>query len=406
MLNFEYFTPTKVFFGRSSDERIGKVLREYGYRKILLHYGTDRVVKTGLLGKIEKSLADEGLDYVKLGGVEPNPRIDLIREGIEYARREAVDFILAIGGGSVIDSAKGIGMGLANGMDPWDMVFKQIKPTKSFPVGAVLTIASAGSEMSSSHVVTNTENNLKRSINDDLLRPVVAFMNPEHTFTVSKFQTGCGIVDTLMHTMERYFTVEEDKSSATDTNKIDFEDDFDLTDRIAEGLMVAVKNAGLVAINEPDNYEARATLMWASSLSHNGLTGCGKSVLFPVHKLEHDFSGLFDVAHAAGLSVLFPAWAKFMYHHDMQKFCRYANRVWGIEMDYEHPERTALKGIEAMTQYFRTIGMPTTMKELGIKPSDYERLVDMTTDYGKKHIMSYIPLGREEILKIYHLAEG
>ncbi len=280
-------------------------------------------------------------------------------------------------------------MGLANGMDPWDMIIGQIKPTKSFPVGVVLTIASAGSEMSNSHVVTNPENNLKRALNDDLLRPVVAFLNPELTYTVSKFQTGCGIVDTLMHTFERYFAPDEGN---------------ELTDRIAEGLMVAVKNAGKTAINEPDNYEARATLMWASSLSHNGLTGCGRNILFPVHKLEHDFSGLFDVAHAAGLSVLFPAWARYMYHHDVQRFCQFANRVWDIDTDDE-PDKTALKGIEAMTNYFKDIGMPTTMKELGISPSDYEKIADLTTDNGTKEIMSYVPLNKEDILNIYRLAE-
>ena len=319
-----------------------------------------------------------------------NPRIDLIREGIELAKKEKVDFILAVGGGSVIDSAKSIGMGLANNMDPWDMIINQIMPTKMFPVGTVLTIAAAGSEMSNSHVVTNQEYHLKRSLNHDLLRPVVSFMNPENTFTVSKYQTACGIVDILMHTFERYFTPETDN---------------DLIDRISEGLMVAVKNAGLVAINEPENYEARATLMWASSLSHNGLTGCGKIAPFPVHKMEHDFSGLFDVAHGAGLAVLFPAWARYIYRHDIRKFSQFANRVWGIEMDHEHPEKTAIRGIEAMTQYFRTIGMPTTMKELGISPSDYEKIVDMTTKGGKIQIQSYFPLTREDILNIYRLAE-
>ncbi len=390
MLNFEYFTPTKVYFGRDSDDKIGKALKEYGCSKVLLHYGTGSAEKSGLLDKIRENLRSEGIDFAELGGVEANPRIDLIRKGIEFAKKEAVDFILAIGGGSVVDSAKSIGMGIANGMDPWDMIMNQIKPARKYPVGVVLTLAAAGSEMSNSHVVTNPENHLKRSLNDDLLRPVVAFLNPENTFTVSNYQTGCGIVDTFMHTFERYFTVEEDN---------------DLTDRIAEGLMVAVKNAGLVAIDEPDNYEARATLMWASSLSHNGLTGCGKNMLFPVHKLEHDFSGLFDVAHGAGLSVLFPAWAKYVYHHDIRKFSQFANRVWGIEMEHEHPQKTALKGIQAMTEYFRKIGMPTTMGELGINPSDYEKVADMTTDGGKKEILSYIPLNKEDILNIYRLAE-
>lgn len=390
MLDFEYYAPTKVYFGRNSDEKIGKALKEYGCKKILLHYGSGSAEKSGLLGKIRKNLNEAGLEFVELGGVAANPRIDLIREGIRFAKEEKVDFILAIGGGSVIDSAKSIGLGLANGMDPWDMIINQIMPTKKFPVGVVLTIAAAGSEMSNSHVVRNPELNLKRSLNHDLLRPVVAFLNPENTFTVSKYQTACGVVDMLMHTLERYFTAEEDN---------------DLTDRISEGLMVAVKNAGLVAINGPDNYEARATLMWASSLSHNGLTGCGKNMMFPVHKMEHAIGGLFDTSHGAGLAVLFPAWAKYIYKHDVRKFSQFANRVFGIEMDHEHPEKTALKGIEALKRYFRDLGMPTSMGELGINPSDYEKIADITTDSGQKNLLSYIPLSREDILNIYRLAE-
>jgi alcohol dehydrogenase YqhD (iron-dependent ADH family) len=388
MQDFVYYTPTKVYFGRDSDNKIGKVIKEYGYSKVLIHYGGGSAEKSGLLAKIRKQLTDEGIRFVELGGVQANPRIELIRKGIEIAKKEAVDFILAVGGGSVIDSAKGIGMGLANKMDPWDMIIGQIRPEKGFPVGVVLTIASAGSEMSNSHVVTN--GNIKRSLNHDLLRPVVAFCNPQYTFTVSKFQTACGIADTLMHTIERYFTAEEGS---------------ELTDLIAEGLMVAVKKAGLTAIKEPDNYEARATLMWASSLSHNGLTGCGRNMLFPVHKLEHDLSGLYDIAHAAGLTVLFPAWAKYMYHHDIPRFCRFAVKVWDVVMDEAHPEKTALEGIETIKRYFKEIGMPTTMSELGISPSEYDKIADMTTDKGNRTIMSYRPLNKEDIIKIYRLAE-
>ncbi|NLP16294.1 MAG: iron-containing alcohol dehydrogenase [Clostridiales bacterium] len=391
MYDFEYYAPTKVFFGRDSDEKIGTVLRDYGASRILLHYGRGSAEKSGLLDKVRKSLSEAGLEYIEFGNVEANPKIDLIRRGIELSKKENIDFILAVGGGSVIDSAKSISLGLAHDMDPWEMITSQIMPTKNFPIGVVLTHAAAGSEMSNSHVVTNPEYNLKRSLNHDLLRPIFAFMNPENTYSVSKYQTGCGIVDILMHTCERYFTIDEDN---------------DLTDRISEGLMVAVKNAGIEAIKDPYNYEARATLMWASSLSHNGLTGCGKKILFPVHKMEHDFSGLFDhVAHAAGLSVLFPAWAKYVYKHDIRKFSQFATRVWGVEMNYDNPERTALRGIEVMTEYFRQIGMPTTMKELGINPEDYESIVNLTTDNGKKTIASYVELTKEDILNIYRLAE-
>jgi alcohol dehydrogenase YqhD (iron-dependent ADH family) len=391
MYDFEYFTPTKVIFGRQAEEKVGATLKEYGYKKVLLHYGSGSVKKSGLLDKITMSLNEADICFIELGGVEPNPKIGLIRTGIELCKKESVDFILAVGGGSVADSAKAISLGLANQKDPWDMIITQTMPTKKFPVGVVLTLAAAGSEMSNSDVVTNPNGNLKRGINHDLLRPVLAFMNPENTFTVSKFQTGCGIVDIMMHTLERYFTAEEDN---------------ELTDRISEGLLVSVKNAGTIAIREPNNYEARATLMWASSLSHNGLTGCGKRMLFPAHKMEHDVSGLFDhIAHGAGLSVLFPAWAKYIYKYDIKKFCQFATRVWGIEMNHEHPDQTALAGIAAMVDYFRAIGMPTTLKELGIEADSYEKIADWTTNFGEKSVTSYVPLGKNEIMEIYKLAE-
>ncbi len=391
MYDFQYFTPTKVFFGRDTEKQVGHVLKEYGYTKVLLHYGGGSVKRSGLFDKITTNLAQAGLDYIELGGVEPNPKIGLIREGIELCKKEQVDFILAIGGGSVIDSAKSISMGLANNQDPWEMISSQQMPTAKFPVGVVLTIAAAGSEMSNSHVVTNPEFQLKRALNHDLLRPVVAFMNPENTFTVSKYQTACGIVDIMMHTFERYFTADQDN---------------DLIDRISEGLLVAVKNAGIKALEEPLNYEARATLMWASSLSHNGLTGCGKHTFFPAHQLEHDVSGIFDhVAHGAGLSVLFPAWALYVYKYDLRKFCQFATRVWGIEMNYDHPEQTALAGIEALKTYFNSLGMPVSFKELDINPAVYEKIADKTTNGGTKVKMSYIPLTKEDILNIYQLAE-
>jgi hypothetical protein len=391
MYNFEYFTPTKVYFGKASENRVGEVLKDYGFHKILLHYGGGSIKKSGLFDRIAHALKDAGIGYVELGGVEPNPKIGLIRQGIEVCKKEGVDFILAVGGGSVIDSAKSISMGLANDRDPWDMISTQTMPTRQFPIGVVLTIAAAGSEMSNSHVVSNPELKLKRHLDHDSLRPLVSFMNPELTYTVDKFQTGCGIVDTMMHTFERYFTIDSDN---------------DLTDRISEGILVSVKNAGLTAIEEPDNYEARATLMWASSLSHNGLTGCGKQTFFPAHMMEHDISGVFDkVAHGAGLAVVFPAWAKYIYQYDVRKFCQFATRVWGIEMNHDHPEETALRGIEAMKNYFRQIGMPTTMKELGIEASDYEIIADKSTNHGLKTVASYIPLTKEDIISIYKLAE-
>ncbi len=392
MHNFTFCTPTKVIFGRDIEGSIGETLRGYGATKALLHYGGGSVKRSGLLDKVKASLEAAGLAYVEMGGVEPNPKLSLIRKGIELCRAEGVDFLLAVGGGSVIDSAKAIGVGLANGCDPWDFIESKTAPSKCMAVGVVLTLAAAGSEMSNSDVMTNDENQLKRGITSEAVRPVVAFLNPENTFTVSKFQTGCGIVDTMMHTLERYFTGDGD---------------CDLTERLAEGLLIAVRDAGRAAIADPADYEARATLMWASSLSHNDITGCGKNRKFPVHKIEHDLSGVHDnIAHGAGLSVLFPAWADYMLElgHDVMKFAQLANRVWGVEMNFDHPEVTARGGIRAMRAYFREIGMPVTLQELGLTPDDYEEIVSKTV-LGGTVLKSYIPLGREEILAIYRHAE-
>lgn len=395
MQNFTYCAPTKVIFGRGVESQIGTELRELGATRVLVHFGGGSVKKTSLLDKVIASLTEAGLSYVEFGGVEPNPKLSFIHKGIELGRAEKVDFILAVGGGSVIDSAKAIGVGLVTGNDPWQYASTGTHPERNevFPVGVVLTISAAGSEMSNSDVITNDLITpwVKQGITSETVRPLVAFLNPENTFTVSKFQTGCGIVDIMMHTLERYVTGQ---------------DECDLSERIAEALLVSVREAGRVAIAHPDNYEARATLMWASSLSHNDLTGCGKIRKFPVHKLEHPVSALHDsISHGAGLSVLFPAWAQFVMKYDIPKFAQLANRVWDCPMDFDHPERTALAGIEAMKRYFTEIGMPTHMSELGLTPDEYDAIIDLTTKGGTRPVKSYIDLGPEEIRAIYALAE-
>ena len=395
MQNFTYCAPTKVVFGRGVEDQIGPELRARGASRVLVHFGGGSVKKNGLLDKVTASLTAAGLTYVELGGVQPNPKLSFIHEGIALCRKEKVDFILAVGGGSVIDSAKAIGVGLATGNDPWQYASTGTHPEANevFPVGTVLTIAAAGSEMSNSDVITNDLVTpwVKQGITSETVRPVVSFLNPENTFTVSKFQTGCGIVDIMMHTMERYVTGQADCQ---------------LTERIAEALLVSVREAGRVAIAHPDDYEARATLMWASSLSHNDLTGCGKIRKFPVHKLEHPISALHDsVSHGAGLSVLFPAWAQYVMQYDIPKFAQLANRVWDCPMDFDHPERTAQAGIQAMKRYFTEIGMPTRMSELGLTPDDYDAIIDLTTAGGTKPVKSYIDLGPDEIRAIYALAE-
>lgn len=395
MQNFTYCAPTKVIFGRGVEAQIGSELREMGATRVLVHFGGGSVKKTGLLDKVTASLTEAGLSYVEFGGVEPNPKLSFIHKGIELGRAEKIDFILAVGGGSVIDSAKAIGVGLVTGNDPWQYASTGTHPERNevFPVGVVLTIAAAGSEMSNSDVITNDLITpwVKQGITSETVRPLVAFLNPENTFTVSKFQTGCGIVDIMMHTLERYVTGQAD---------------CDLTERIAEALLVAVREAGRVVIAQPDNYEARATLMWASSLSHNDLTGCGKIRKFPVHKLEHPVSALHDsVSHGAGLSVLFPAWAQYVMQYDIPKFAQLANRVWDCPMDFDHPERTAQAGIQAMKRYFTEIGMPTHLSELGLTPDEYDAIIDLTTKGGTRPVKSYIDLGPEEIRAIYALAE-
>lgn len=395
MQNFTYCAPTKVIFGRGVESQIGTELRELGATRVLVHFGGGSVKKTGLLDKVIASLTEAGLSYVEFGGVEPNPKLSFIHKGIELGRAEKVDFILAVGGGSVIDSAKAIGVGLVTGNDPWQYASTGTHPERNevFPVGVVLTISAAGSEMSNSDVITNDLITpwVKQGITSETVRPLVAFLNPENTFTVSKFQTGCGIVDIMMHTLERYVTGQ---------------DECDLSERIAEALLVSVREAGRVAIAHPNNYEARATLMWASSLSHNDLTGCGKIRKFPVHKLEHPVSALHDsISHGAGLSVLFPAWAQFVMKYDIPKFAQLANRVWDCPMDFDHPERTALAGIEAMKRYFTEIGMPTHMSELGLTPDEYDAIIDLTTKGGTRPVKSYIDLGPDEIRAIYALAE-
>ena len=391
MLNFTIHTTTEVVFGRDIEKDIGPKLKEIGARRVLVHFGGSSARSSGLLDRVEHSLFEAGLSFVELGGVEPNPKISMVRRGIELCQREGIDFILAVGGGSVLDSAKGIGMGVATGRDPWEFAATGTAPDQTLPVGSVLTLSASGSETSNSCVLTNEELKEKRGITSQTNRPRISFLNPENTFTVSKFQTGCGIVDIMMHTLERYLTAGGET---------------DITDRIAEGLLIATRDAGRRAIAAPNDYEARATLMWAGSISHNTLTECGRLRLFPVHKLEHELSAFRDeIAHGAGLSVLFPAWALYVMEHDVPRFAQLAHRVLGVEMDFSHPERTARDGILTLKRFFEEIGMPVHMAQLGIKPENYETLADNAIRTAGGPVKSYVPLDKPAILEIFRLAE-
>lgn len=351
MFNFNFYTPTRVVFGKETEYRIGKLVKNVNCKKVLLHYGSGSVIRSGLLGRIKESLDASGVTYVELGGVVPNPRLSLVREGIELCRKEGVDFLLAVGGGSVIDSAKAIGYGLANDGDVWDFYEHTRQASECLPIGVVLTIAASGSEMSNSSVITNDETLEKRGYNNDISRPVFAVMNPEITMTLPPYQTACGCTDILMHTMERYFT-----------NGGNME----ITDAIAEGLMRTVITNAKILVDDPDNYDARAEVMWSGSLSHNGLTGCGTGGGdWACHQLEHELGGTYDVAHGAGLAALWGSWARYVYDANPERFAQFATNVFEIPCSIDF-NKTALAGIEAMEDYFRSIQMPTSLHELGL----------------------------------------
>ncbi len=361
MFDFKYYTPTKVIFGKNTESRVAELIKEFGGTKVLIHYGGGSVVRIGLLKKVTDTLDEAGISYVVLGGAVPNPHLGLVYEGIELCKKESVDFLLAVGGGSAIDSAKAIGYGLANEGDVWDFYDYKRKAEGSIPLGVILTIAATGSEMSDSSVITKEEGLVKRGYSSDFGRPKFAIMNPELTMTLPDYQTACGCTDIMMHTMERYFT-----------NGGNME----ITDSMAEGLLRTVKKNAVILRDDPKNYDARAEVMWAGSLSHNGLTGCGNDGGdWMTHKLEHELGGLYDVAHGAGLAAIWGSWARYVYKNCLHRFKRFALNVMEVE-NTGTDEEIALRGIEAMEDFYRSINMPTNLRELGVKATD-EDLVTM-----------------------------
>lgn len=392
MENFAYYTPTKVVFGKDEEKNVGKLAKDFGAKKVLIHYGGGSAVRSGLIDRIKTSLSEENIAFVELGGVKPNPRLSLIYEGIKLAKENGVDFILAVGGGSVIDSAKGIGYGVANPdiEDVWDLYIGKKKTQKCAPIGVVLTIAAAGSEMSSGSVVTKEDEQLKRSYGCDNARPKFAIMNPELTYTLPKYQIACGVVDIMMHTMERYFSPVGN---------------LELTDKIAEGLLRTMLKYGKLSLENPTNYEARAEIMWASSLAHNGLTGCGGIGDWSTHQLEHDLGGVYDIAHGAGLSAVWGSWARYVFKENPRRFAQFAENVFGIEK-IGTDEEMAIKGIEAMENFYKEIEMPISISETGINLSDedVEMLAEKCSNNGTRYIGSFKKLFKEDMAKIYSMA--
>ncbi len=389
MNNFEFYAPTCFVFGKGTENNAGEYVKKFGGTKVLIHYGGGSVVRSGLLDRVKASLEKEGITYDVLGGVQPNPRSGLVYKGIEACKSENIDFILAVGGGSVIDSAKAIAAGVCYDGDFWD--FYQGKPIEeALPVGTVLTIAAAGSEGSPDSVITKEEGNFKRGASGNAIRPKFSILNPELTQTLPPFQTAAGITDIMAHLYERYLT-----------NTAEVE----VTDRLIEGLLLTMIHEGPRVIADPDNYEARANIMWAGTMAHNNSCGVGRSQDWNSHNIEHELSALYNCAHGAGLAVTMPAVFTYVMDHNVMRFAQVASRVWGCQMDFEHPEVTAKAGIEAFRNFLISIGMPKNFEELGAKKEDIPKLVEMLCrgDGRDGKISGFVTLDEQDCTKIYEM---
>lgn len=405
MKDFNYYAPTEVVFGEQSEEQVAALVKKYGGTKVLVHYGGQSAQRSGLLDKICGLLKEGGIEYITLGGVVPNPRLSLAQKGIDLCRQEGVDFILAVGGGSVIDSSKCIAYGVCFEGDVWDIYLGKAEPTKMLPVASVLTIPAAGSEMSEASVITNADapresggrllpGGTKLGYSNDMSRPKFAIMNPRRTFTLPPYQTAAGVTDMMMHTMERYFTKD---------------DDMDLTTDLAEAVLRRMKTAVFDVLKNPEDYRQRAQIMWGGSVAHNGLTGCGVHDDWATHQLEHELSGMFDVTHGAGLAAIWPSWARYVMHENLRRFVRFAVNVMDVPNDFTDPEGTALKGIEAMERFYHAIGMPINIKELIGKDITDEEIKEMTRKCSRDYTATcgcLKVLKAEDMEAIYKMARG
>jgi hypothetical protein len=394
MKDFNYYAPTEVVFGEQSEEQVAQLVKKYGGTKVLVHYGGQSAVKSGLLDKICGLLQEGGIAFVKLGGVVPNPRLSLAQKGIDICRKEGIDFILAIGGGSVIDSGKCIAYGVLYEGDVWDFYLGKATPTQMLPIACVLTIPAAGSEMSESSVITNEDGDVKLGYSNNLSRPKFAIMNPRRTFTLPPYQTAAGVTDMMMHTMERYFTMD---------------DDMDLTTDLAEASLRSIKNAVFAVLKDPEDYRYRAQIMWGGSVMHNDLTGCGVASDWATHQLEHELSGMFDVTHGAGLAAIWPSWARYVMHQNLSRFVRFAVNVMDVPNDFTDPEATAEKGIEAMERFYHAIGMPINIKELIGRDITDAEIKEMTRKCSRDYTSTcgaLRVLNADDMEAIYKIARG
>ena len=389
MNNFEFYSPTCFVFGKDTETKAGEYVKRFGGSRVLIHYGGGSAVRSGLIDRIKESLSKESITFVELGGVKPNPRSGLVYEGIDLCRKEKVDFVLAVGGGSVIDSAKAIAAGTIYDGDFWD--FYRGKPVeKALGIGTVLTIAAAGSEGSPDSVVTKEEGMFKRDAHGDVIRPKFSILNPALTQTLPAYQTAAGITDIMAHLYERYLTNTEE---------------VEVTDRLIEGLLLTMVHEGPRVIADPDNYEARANIMWAGTMAHNNSCGVGRSQDWNSHTIEHELSALYDCAHGAGLAVTMPAVFTYTMSHNIMRFAQAAVRIWGCQMDFAHPEVTAKAGIEAFRNFLISIGMPRNFEELGAKEEDIPKLVDILLhgDGRDGKLSGFVTLNEDDCAKIYKM---
>jgi alcohol dehydrogenase YqhD (iron-dependent ADH family) len=389
MIDFRFLCPTEMIFGKDAELNVGEETKKYGSR-VLLHYGGGHIKKSGLYERVTESLKKAGVHYVELPGVMPNPRLSLVREGIRLCREHGVDFILAVGGGSVIDSAKAIALGAVDDGDVWDFFAGLREAASALPVGVVLTIPAAGSESSAGSVITKEETSDKRAYDCEVLRPRFALMNPELTYSLPPYQTACGVSDIMAHIMERYFTRAKH---------------VDLTDRLCEATLKTVIRSTPIVLAAPEDYDARAEIMWAGSIAHNGLLGTGRIGDWASHMIEHELSAINDVAHGAGLAIVFPAWMRYVYQQDVSRFAQFAVRVWNIEMDFFDPEKTALAGIAATKSFFQSIGLPVSLSEIGITPAHYERIAANCRRTEGDTVGRFVRLNSDDIINILKLAQ-
>jgi hypothetical protein len=387
MLDFTFHNATKIIFGRDTEKLVGQEISRYG-KRVLLHYGGGSIKKTGLYDRVVESLKESGVEIFELGGVMPNPRLSLVREGIKLCRKNNVDAILAVGGGSVIDSAKAIGIGVPYGGDVWDFYSKGKKVEEMLPLGVVLTIPAAGSESSGGSVITNEDGWYKRATNSVAMRAKFAIMNPELTFTLPAYQTAVGAVDIMSHVMERYFT---------NVKNVDF------TDRLCEATLRTMIRNTPIAIKEPENYDARAEIMWAGTIAHNDLLSTGRMGDWATHGMEHELSAIYDIAHGGGLAIMWAPWMTYVYKHDVERFAQFAYRVWDVEPDFRNQEKVALEGIKRLKEFFASLGIPVTLTGAGIPEDKFDEMARKATEEGP--LGQFVKLDKDDVKKIYELAK-